>query len=200
VSLVQTMRIALGALRVNKLRSALTMLGIIIGVGAVIAMVAVGSGAQARVAEQIQSLGSNLIIILSGSVTSGVQTVDNSSRSSKLTEYRDLRDNFYLPGVAFSLMDPANGGYFNLFGRNVSRNDQTILARAGRAGVWSIEANWVGIPHNFSNKAVTPYINRGGGLFTVPATVPIVAATTPIPPPCGVGILCEERALGFARA
>mgnify|MGYP003694552515 CR=1 FL=1 len=57
-------RVALRALRVNKLRSALTMLGIIIGVGAVIAMVAVGAGAQARVAEQIQSLGSNLIIIL----------------------------------------------------------------------------------------------------------------------------------------
>jgi putative ABC transport system permease protein len=71
MTLWQTMRIALGALRVNKLRSALTMLGIIIGVGAVIAMVAVGAGAQARVAEQIQSLGSNLIIILSGSVTSG---------------------------------------------------------------------------------------------------------------------------------
>ena len=64
-------RIAVRALRINKLRSALTMLGIIIGVGAVIAMVAVGSGAQARVAEQIQSLGSNLIIILSGSTTSG---------------------------------------------------------------------------------------------------------------------------------
>ncbi|MBI3635299.1 MAG: ABC transporter permease [Candidatus Rokubacteria bacterium] len=46
------------------------MLGIIIGVGAVIAMVAIGSGAQARVAEQIQSLGSNLIIVLSGSTTS----------------------------------------------------------------------------------------------------------------------------------
>ncbi|MBI2216556.1 MAG: ABC transporter permease [Candidatus Rokubacteria bacterium] len=65
------MRIAIGALRVNKLRSMLTMLGIIIGVGAVIAMIAVGAGAQARVAEQIQSLGSNLILILSGSVTSG---------------------------------------------------------------------------------------------------------------------------------
>jgi putative ABC transport system permease protein len=47
------------------------MLGIIIGVGAVIAMVAVGSGATARIAEQIQSIGSNVIIILSGSVTSG---------------------------------------------------------------------------------------------------------------------------------
>src|SRR4029450_8883889 len=64
-------RIPVRALRVNKLRSILTMLGIIIGVAAVIAMVSVGSGAQARVAEQIQSLGSNLIIVLSGSVSQG---------------------------------------------------------------------------------------------------------------------------------
>jgi putative ABC transport system permease protein len=71
VTVLQSARIALRALRVNKLRSALTMLGIIIGVAAVIAMVGVGAGAQARVAEQIQSLGSNLIIVLSGSVTSG---------------------------------------------------------------------------------------------------------------------------------
>jgi putative ABC transport system permease protein len=64
-------RIALRALRVNKLRSALTMLGIVIGVGAVITMVAVGAGAQARVAEQIQSLGANLIIIWPGTVNQG---------------------------------------------------------------------------------------------------------------------------------
>jgi putative ABC transport system permease protein len=70
VSVLQSARVALCALRVNTLRSALTMLGIIIGVGAVIAMVSVGAGAQVRVAEQIQSLGSNLIIVLSGSVTS----------------------------------------------------------------------------------------------------------------------------------
>ena len=71
MSPLQSARVALRALRVNKLRSALTMLGIIIGVGAVIAMVGVGGGAQARVAEQIQSLGSNLIIVLSGSTTTG---------------------------------------------------------------------------------------------------------------------------------
>jgi putative ABC transport system permease protein len=76
---LQSVRIALRSLRVNKLRSALTMLGIIIGVGAVIAMVAVGAGASARVAEQIQSLGSNLIIVLSGSVTaSGVRVGQGS--------------------------------------------------------------------------------------------------------------------------
>ena len=67
----QGVRIAVAALRVNMLRSVLTMLGIIIGVGAVIAMVAVGAGAQARVAEQIQSLGANLMLVLSGSVNTG---------------------------------------------------------------------------------------------------------------------------------
>jgi putative ABC transport system permease protein len=76
----QSIRIALRSLRVNKLRSALTMLGIIIGVGAVIAMVAVGAGASARVAEQIQSLGSNLIIVLSGSVTSSGVRIGQGSQ------------------------------------------------------------------------------------------------------------------------
>ncbi len=56
----ESARIALRALRVNKLRSALTMLGIIIGVAAVIAMVGVGAGAQASVTERIESLGTNL--------------------------------------------------------------------------------------------------------------------------------------------
>ena len=66
-----SLRIALRALRVNKMRSALTMLGIIIGVSAVIAMIAVGSGAKARIAEQIASMGSNLLMVQSGSSTSG---------------------------------------------------------------------------------------------------------------------------------
>ncbi len=65
-----TLGIALLALRVNKMRSALTMLGIIIGVAAVIIMIAVGNGAQARVEEQIKSLGSNIIMVLNGSTTS----------------------------------------------------------------------------------------------------------------------------------
>ena len=72
--ILPAMKIAFSALRVNKLRSALTMLGIIIGVGAVIAMVAVGSGATQRIQEQIASIGSNVIIVLPGSITaSGVR-------------------------------------------------------------------------------------------------------------------------------
>ncbi len=70
-SILASLRIALRALMVNKMRSALTMLGIIIGVGAVIAMIAVGSGAKQRIAEQIASMGSNMLIVLSGSSTSG---------------------------------------------------------------------------------------------------------------------------------
>ena len=67
--LMMAFRIALRALARNKLRSFLTMLGIIIGVGAVIAMVAIGEGAKRRVQEQIASLGTNLLVILPGTVT-----------------------------------------------------------------------------------------------------------------------------------
>ena len=66
-----TLQMAEAALRSNRLRTALTALGVIIGVGAVVTMMAVGKGAQVRVAEQIRSLGSNLIIVMSGSITSG---------------------------------------------------------------------------------------------------------------------------------
>ena len=62
---------ALDALRLHKLRSALTMLGIIIGVAAVIAMVAVGGGAREQVVAQIRSLGANLLIVMPGNVTLG---------------------------------------------------------------------------------------------------------------------------------
>ncbi len=68
------MKIAFRALRINKLRSSLTMLGIIIGVGAVIAMVAVGSGATQRIRDQIASIGSNVIMVMPGSITaSGIR-------------------------------------------------------------------------------------------------------------------------------
>ena len=66
-----TFRIALRALKRNKLRSFLTMLGIIIGVGAVIAMVAIGEGAKALVRSQIASLGTNVLVVIPGTLTQG---------------------------------------------------------------------------------------------------------------------------------
>src|SRR5690606_17437008 len=71
VSIFVTIRIALLALMRNKMRSFLTVLGVIIGVGAVIAMVAIGEGAKARVEETFNAMGSNLLIIMPGSTTAG---------------------------------------------------------------------------------------------------------------------------------
>lgn len=68
---LQTLKIALRALRTNKMRSFLTMLGIIIGIAAVIAMLAVGSGARYVISQQIASIGSNIILVIPGSTTSG---------------------------------------------------------------------------------------------------------------------------------
>jgi len=74
MKLLAVLRVALKALRVNKMRTGLTMLGMIIGVAAVIAMIGIGAGAQERVREQIRALGSNLIMIFPGSTTaSGVR-------------------------------------------------------------------------------------------------------------------------------
>ena len=103
------LRIALRALIVNKMRSALTMLGIIIAVSAVIAMIAVGSGAKAQIVEHIASMGSNLLIVRSGSSTSGglrtgsgtVPTLTMDDAEAILNEIPSVR---YvapdLPGVA----------------------------------------------------------------------------------------------------
>jgi len=68
--LAMTTRTALRALRRNKLRSALTMLGVVIGVGAVIVMVSIGQGASEAVRAQIQSLGTNLLMVVPGATTS----------------------------------------------------------------------------------------------------------------------------------
>ncbi len=65
------LRIAFDALRVNFMRSVLTMLGIVIGVGAVIVMVAIGAGAREMIGAQIRSIGSNLILVVPGATTQG---------------------------------------------------------------------------------------------------------------------------------
>ena len=71
MSPVEDLRIAARALRANKLRSALTALGIIVGVAAVVCMVSVGAGAQSEVSEKIRTLGANLLLVLPGARNSG---------------------------------------------------------------------------------------------------------------------------------
>ena len=96
-----TLRIALRALGRNKLRAFLTMLGIIIGVGAVIAMVAIGEGAKATIRSQIATLGTNVLIVLPGTLnqggvrmgTGGVTTLVDSDAKAIMSE---------IPAVAFA--------------------------------------------------------------------------------------------------
>jgi putative ABC transport system permease protein len=93
-----TVNIAFRALRRNKLRSVLTALGIIIGVGAVIAMVGIGNGAKARVEAQIASLGQNVILIFSGSTTaSGIRTGWGGAGTLKIEDAEAIRRE--VPGV-----------------------------------------------------------------------------------------------------
>ena len=82
INLPATWKISFRALRINKMRSALTMLGIIIGVSAVIIMLAVGTGASEKVKEQISSIGSNLLLIFPGSITAGGLHMGSGSQAS----------------------------------------------------------------------------------------------------------------------
>ena len=93
-----TFNVAFRALRRNKLRSVLTALGIIIGVGAVIAMVGIGNGAKAQVESQIASLGQNVILIFSGSTTaSGIRTGWGGAGTLKVEDAEAIRRE--VPGV-----------------------------------------------------------------------------------------------------
>jgi putative ABC transport system permease protein len=105
MSLFMTLRIAFKALGRNKLRTALTMLGMIIGVAAVIAMVALGTGAQAMIEEQIRATGTNLITISAGSsqATGGVRGGQGSSVRLVPADAELLRDLPEIQYVAESL-------------------------------------------------------------------------------------------------
>jgi putative ABC transport system permease protein len=98
---LMNLSIAMQALRVNKMRSILTMLGIVIGVAAVIAMIAIGGGAQQRLQEQIASLGSNLLIVVPGSIIqSGARL--GAGNAQTLTEQDARAITTEIPDVAFA--------------------------------------------------------------------------------------------------
>ncbi|HLF15610.1 MAG TPA: ABC transporter permease [Bacteroidota bacterium] len=97
---IEILRIAFDALVRNKMRSLLTMLGIIIGVGAVIAMVAIGQGAQAEVEAQISSLGTNVLMLYPGSMSrGGVQGGGGTGMALTEDDGHAIRTQY--PAVAF---------------------------------------------------------------------------------------------------
>ena len=114
--LIASIRIALRALTVNRTRSALTMLGIIIGVGAVIAMVGVGAGATARIQAQIQSIGSNLIMVSPGSLSSNGVRLGSGAMAS-LTEDDGTAIATECPSVS-AVSPTVRGGVQVVYGNN----------------------------------------------------------------------------------
>src|SRR5947208_2566166 len=97
MNILESARIAVRALTANKLRAALTMLGIIIGVAAVIALVSIGRGAEKAITGQIESVGTNLLYVRPGSTNSGgVQGGEGSAATLTLEDATALQD---IPGV-----------------------------------------------------------------------------------------------------
>lgn len=86
IDLESTFKIALRSLRVNKMRSILTSLGIIIGVSAVIIMLAVGEGAKSKISKEVESMGSNLLMVMSGSSTASGVRVGGGSQPTLTTK------------------------------------------------------------------------------------------------------------------
>jgi putative ABC transport system permease protein len=99
MSIIMTLRIALKALNRNKMRTALTMLGMIIGVGAVITMVALGKGAQSTIEEQVKSAGTNMIMVNAGNFSSGGVRMGQGN-STRLTA-EDADSMKTVPGVQY---------------------------------------------------------------------------------------------------
>src|SRR6266851_4242412 len=100
MSLLMIIRIAFKALGRNKMRTALTMLGMIIGVSAVITMVALGTGAQSSIDAQIQSAGTNTIIVMAGNFTQGGVRQGQGNASTLVPE--DSAAITQVPGVLYA--------------------------------------------------------------------------------------------------
>src|SRR5436190_19512856 len=100
MSVVMIFRIALKALGRNKMRTALTMLGMIIGVGAVITMVALGTGAQSSIDSQIQSAGTNMVMVMAGNFTQGGVRQGQGNASTLTPD--DATAIAQLPGVQYA--------------------------------------------------------------------------------------------------
>ncbi|GIK71793.1 MAG: hypothetical protein BroJett021_07810 [Chloroflexota bacterium] len=106
MKVIEALRIAMRALAANKLRSVLTMLGIIIGVGAVIALMSIGRGVEKYVTDQFAGLGSNLLFIAPGQISDGPPTLRaNPVRSLTLADMHAIADRSLVPHVSAAAAD-----------------------------------------------------------------------------------------------
>ncbi len=135
--LFATLRIAGRALRRNILRTILTTLGIIIGVGAVIAMVAIGNGAKAQVEAQIAQMGQNVILILSGNVTRGGFSMGfGSAGTLTKDDYEALRRE--VPGISGVSPEVRTGAQIAAGNQNINTQVMGIGTDYAAIRSWTI--------------------------------------------------------------
>ncbi|MDI7274966.1 MAG: ABC transporter permease [Anaerolineae bacterium] len=138
MNLRENYRSALRSLRANKVRSALTMLGIIIGVGAVVAMLSIGEGAQAAITEQIQSMGTNLLFVSPGAAWVG--SIAQAAGSAQSLTYEDalaIADKANCPSVA--LVAPEVSLFTQIVYRNQNVNSRVSGVTADYAAVRNLK-------------------------------------------------------------
>ncbi len=117
--ITEAIRLALRALAVNKLRSALTMLGIIIGVGAVITLMSVGQGVQDYISAQLQSIGTNLLLVTPSGLTSGPMPFRGGLRTTlTVGDAQAIADPFNAPDVMLVAAELMQSGTVSYGKRN----------------------------------------------------------------------------------
>jgi putative ABC transport system permease protein len=121
----EAFRIAIRGLQANRLRATLTMLGIVIGVAAVIAMLSIGRGAQASITSQITSMGTNLLFVRPGASSSeGVRSASGSQETLTLDDANALVDPVLAPDVVAAA--PQSGTFGQIVFEGNNTNSQVV--------------------------------------------------------------------------
>ena len=137
MNLWESLLTALDSLRASKVRSGLTMLGIMIGVAAVVAMLSIGQGSQAAITSQIESMGTNLLFVSPGSTQQG--GVRQAAGSAQTLTYEDalaIADKANCPSVALAAAETAS------FGQVVYKNQNTNVRIAGVTADYAAVRNY----------------------------------------------------------
>jgi putative ABC transport system permease protein len=137
MTIADSLSIALGAIRLNLLRSVLTALGIIIGVGAVIIMISVGAGAQKQVEDLIKSLGSNLVIVVPGTSTSGGARGARGSQPT-ITEDDAIAVQNEIPSVKVAAPVVRGSGQIVFGNKNWSTSIEGVTPEFQEAREWQV--------------------------------------------------------------
>ncbi|MFN0087676.1 MAG: ABC transporter permease [Blastocatellia bacterium] len=141
MNFLMTFRVAYRALARNKMRSALTMLGIIIGVASVIAMVSVGQGAQASIQDQISSMGTNMLMVGAGSMNTGGVRSGTGATSTNTFSVEDIEAiKRECPSVALASPSVRAGAQIVFGNQNWNTSIQGVNEDIPKIRKWNIQS------------------------------------------------------------